>query len=1225
MTNAILRGKPDAGNPHVRFDEGEVASAKPRRGSLLYKKLMAIVMSALSAAVTGSLFAAASNVAELREALATASNDAVIEVAAGTFEISEELTLAGKSGVTLKGAGKALTVFTPAKGEGGAAVDTRLLHVTNCPSFRLEGITFRGARRTVAAEGGAVRIENATNDKNLSIVNCAFIDNRIDAATGAAKGAGLSTYNCGFKVEGCDFISNVVYSVDDTAAGGAWNNSGTTGPLELVNCVFDMNGSLGYKSSGAGAFNTSNYKDDKFTNLLIVRNFSYVHKWGDSGGTTKPTAGAFSSVGGTFYNCTIAHNTSPAIYRPSYGGEIYYKDTIMWANGRYSINDARNQTNTILEPTVYGNNDNSARSTEDPKFVNGYHLASDSPAIDAGSRTAEVAGLTNRTVCANGELDTGMVDLGYHYTEGIATSARTLYVNSAAEAEGDGTEDAPYKTLTEALKHATNDSTILLASGTYDRKSGETFPIAPADILQLTIACYGETPAVFDNGGVEGARVFDFVGCHGVTLSNLVVRGGNVTATDAQSGAFIEGGGIRSYISVDIRLKDVSVESNVAGGSTTVKAIGGGVSVRGGSLIAERSSFGGNTARMGGGLFVYNGMLHVWDSFVTNNVAGGSGSGVYMAPIDSGMISKSDTVGGCDLRNVLLTGQSGSAVFSARAGRIGIFSCTVAGNNCSSWTRDSSSGPWSYVYDSIFVQNGTESSIIFSAGDTGNNILPGTDPKFESGFYLKEGSPAIDAGHTDVATWSTPNVINQGLRSWFVTKVDGTADTGTLDIGFHYPAGLVRETHLYFVDPVGGNDGNDGLAEDAALKTATAAFAKVREGDSVALMPGTYSVASGETFPLTLEGKADVSVFPTNAPTVTIDAMGSAHRVLTLKDWVNPSFRDIVFTGGIASNDSIVATGEFPVNGGGGVLVRGGMAVAFEGCRITGNLATVVSNAYKGVVAGGGVLAQGADVTFTGCVVDGNRVIGTTTDTDTSTRGKSGSCGGGIAVLSSNFTFNDGRISGNSVSGKGNSTYAQKGAGVYVGHGTFQTRNSLYAKNTGTTLFYSCYDPNGSGQSRDTAGKINAYFCTFAENGSRVIMTQEGYHAQKFYSCALSGNGRSEAYPDGEPETDTRPDWYNCLLPVGSTGNLRENGCILTNKAGIVVSKTTGVCKVRSSSPVVDASDALLNTYDWLTAEGALDNNGNPRIVGIKDKKKPVADIGCVEVQCIPGLLLMVR
>ena len=41
MTNAALRGKPDAGNPHVRFDEGEVApAATPRRGSLLYKYLL---------------------------------------------------------------------------------------------------------------------------------------------------------------------------------------------------------------------------------------------------------------------------------------------------------------------------------------------------------------------------------------------------------------------------------------------------------------------------------------------------------------------------------------------------------------------------------------------------------------------------------------------------------------------------------------------------------------------------------------------------------------------------------------------------------------------------------------------------------------------------------------------------------------------------------------------------------------------------------------------------------------------------------------------------------------------------------------------------------------------------------------------------------------------------------------------------------------------------------
>ena len=36
-TKKALNGKPYAGNPRVRFDEGDVASAAtPRRGSLLY-------------------------------------------------------------------------------------------------------------------------------------------------------------------------------------------------------------------------------------------------------------------------------------------------------------------------------------------------------------------------------------------------------------------------------------------------------------------------------------------------------------------------------------------------------------------------------------------------------------------------------------------------------------------------------------------------------------------------------------------------------------------------------------------------------------------------------------------------------------------------------------------------------------------------------------------------------------------------------------------------------------------------------------------------------------------------------------------------------------------------------------------------------------------------------------------------------------------------------------
>ena len=48
-------GKPYAGNPHVRFDEGEVAPATtPRRGSLLYKKLACAVFGALAGAALPS-------------------------------------------------------------------------------------------------------------------------------------------------------------------------------------------------------------------------------------------------------------------------------------------------------------------------------------------------------------------------------------------------------------------------------------------------------------------------------------------------------------------------------------------------------------------------------------------------------------------------------------------------------------------------------------------------------------------------------------------------------------------------------------------------------------------------------------------------------------------------------------------------------------------------------------------------------------------------------------------------------------------------------------------------------------------------------------------------------------------------------------------------------------------------------------------------------------------
>ena len=63
---AVLNGKPDAGNPHVRFDEGEVASAKPRRGSLLYntwRKVGCCLVAAVAA--FGSMSVSAKGIEEI--------------------------------------------------------------------------------------------------------------------------------------------------------------------------------------------------------------------------------------------------------------------------------------------------------------------------------------------------------------------------------------------------------------------------------------------------------------------------------------------------------------------------------------------------------------------------------------------------------------------------------------------------------------------------------------------------------------------------------------------------------------------------------------------------------------------------------------------------------------------------------------------------------------------------------------------------------------------------------------------------------------------------------------------------------------------------------------------------------------------------------------------------------------------------------------------------------
>ena len=88
----------------------------------------------------------------------------------------------------------------------------------------------------------------------------------------------------------------------------------------------------------------------------------------------------------------------------------------------------------------------------DPMFVAGYYLsqtaagqARQSPAVDAGNGPAGAPGLGDRTTRTDGEGDTGTVDLGYHYAEGV-----TLYTLTA-QVLPDPTDGMVHGTITPSF------------------------------------------------------------------------------------------------------------------------------------------------------------------------------------------------------------------------------------------------------------------------------------------------------------------------------------------------------------------------------------------------------------------------------------------------------------------------------------------------------------------------------------------------------------------------------------------------------------------------------------------------------------------------------------------------------------------------------------------------------------------------------------------------------
>lgn len=117
-------------------------------------------------------------------------------------------------------------------------------------------------------------------------------------------------------------------------------------------------------------------------------------------------------------------------------------------------------------------------------------------------------------------------------------SNNSIYVNpnSGDDNGGNGSENAPFKTITRALRLAPPNSVIVLAPGTYSAQTGETFPIfmKPGVILQGDPANKGRNTQIIGGAGYRsptvGSQSITILGADeaaitGLTISNPAPRG----------------------------------------------------------------------------------------------------------------------------------------------------------------------------------------------------------------------------------------------------------------------------------------------------------------------------------------------------------------------------------------------------------------------------------------------------------------------------------------------------------------------------------------------------------------------------------------------------------------------------------------------------------------------------------------------------------------------------
>ncbi len=264
--------------------------------------------------------------------------------------------------------------------------------------------------------GGMYSSSYGMSSRKPTVTNCTFESNR------GEYGGGMHDFFCSSIIVSCIFKENQA----DYDGGGMYIETSYT---KLTDCLFYSN-QAGSDGGGLYSFDSDQGSSPVLKNCMIRGNSAAITGGGICSYDSAPQ----------ILDCTITGNST------GYGGGIRtwnsvatITDCIVWGNTASYDGLQLSFAGTTFPTVTYsdvdqegyglspsGDADSNHNIRKDPLFVVGpggnYYLSqivsgqtSNSPCVDAGSTTAEILQMVNKTTRTDEGIDSGQVDMGYHY------------------------------------------------------------------------------------------------------------------------------------------------------------------------------------------------------------------------------------------------------------------------------------------------------------------------------------------------------------------------------------------------------------------------------------------------------------------------------------------------------------------------------------------------------------------------------------------------------------------------------------------------------------------------------------------------------------------------------------------------------------------------------------------------------------------------------------------